>query len=1819
MLTFVNFALALPAFYNDPSGYPQDWPDNMWVPYTYLSEPINDSVNDSNPSSIDAISYVGADDLASIYYYADGKNLFVRWSLAGAPLKKGSGLPYVEYTWHVLIDIDGDGYKEFFITLDGKDGGNQLDDIEVFYSDSNSQSVDNSDIIWRQDSAINWSNPSPGVDGESGKTDDWDKNSNSDIWDFGRTRVTRSLHPDIGEFYFLDLQIPFEALDASQRGGYKFTDSTRFGMAFSTSTNNTDPLNKDFIYEGDYIATSDSPLPFGDNSTVYGETIQKPFFSWVDITDCGPNTEINAAVVDTVILDSTTGELKSSVDKVDFYYYYDRNDNGLADDGSSWMHIGEGALDGALNPWNAYWDTTSIFIGHYLIKGIAFDNQGNSMDSYTQYENGESREIAILNNSCGIEPPSISGTVFEDYDDKGNNFNNNEDFLKSSVNLRLYRETDGVDNFSTGDSYVGSAETDINGEFSFENIVSGVYYIVVDSKSVKPQSLNSGYTDKDTWVEQTYVREYTDGTYIESNKFGGEDPSISDGFNQNSTEVSENHYEHIAKVEVDNTDVNGIDFGFSFNVIVNENDTGDNTQQKIGNQGTLRQFILNANAIEGANKSRFVMMTPPNETSGENSWWKITLQGLLPTLKDDDIAINGTVWNSNNEIVNTNKNSISNIFTGINDTLLDPFLGKEIEVDVNGLNHGIQINGALRTELRNIAFFNGGGNVFDESALIKVMDDSNYLTLADILLGTRADFTQPIGEMLNKSIGVYVKGSRSVNINHLYIANSVYGIFAEGNTKELSITNSVISENSKETVSQNGNGITLLNLGTASNVTLKKLFIENNGGNQYSYETGNGLLIKGTSDGLIENITVKNSASSGISFIGSHSFTISEALCIESRNGPGIRVGKHSSYLNISNSAFEGNAGVAIDLITRERPNNYLNDGINPNDSLINDENSSTGEFGNLGIDHPIITSLNLSNGQLTIEGYIGENSPSEVFAGSRVEFYIAESGQGDYLYNDGLGDERLNPDEPLELTSGPSSGEGSKYLGFLIADENGGFNGTLSVGTDSFGIVTAVTIFDHGNGESSTSEFGPNKGFTYSVSGKIFEDTGSNGSEYATEDILKSNVEVRLYRESDSNGYLSENDVFLNESITTDGTYSFDVESGVYYIVVDSKSVKPDSLNSGYTDNDVWAEQTYVSEYVGGTYVESNKFGGKGPSVSDDFNLNSTEVSENHYEHIAKVEINNEDINNIDFGFSFNVIVNENDTGDNSQQQNGNQGTLRQFILNANAISGANKSRFVMMTPPNETSGENSWWKITLQGLLVEIIDTETEINCEVFDFENNINNTNNAFFGDTTVGKNDVALSGFQGNEIEIDTNKLSYAIKSSAENFVLRNCTFLNGGGNIEDEFAPVIVINNAFIENTTSGIHADGTKPASEYHNNRFGIIAKGISELSHVYIGYSGSGLLVETLDSTLSQLYIKNNAVGSASTDGNGIEFRNAKSLLVNSLISATGENTADYKSGNGVYFNNSADVVINESTIETSAAANLSFSNSSNNFVSNCTIINSLSGPGIRVGMSSNNNYFSKNVYFGNYKMAIDLVDSETLLFDGPTSNDSATSTTANEGIDKPIITGSIADGSIVNIEGYVGLNSGSSVFSGATVEFYEASPGNGDTFNDTGYGEGSGYLGYCTTDVNGNFNTIIDIGTKKIEKITAITLHENNTSEFGPNISISGGYKISGFLFEDDNFNRVKDPSEMGIENVRIELWKKDGDSWSELKSVLTDTEGNFSFDAITGTYRIVEDDGNNYNSPFSGSDPAGYISTTPNSVERVITNNNIMLILGIFRDLK
>lgn len=395
--------------YNDPIGYPGSWPsDSQWIPYTSNGDNVSDSEGGSggdgstggtNPSgSVDIVADYGP----AVSWYSDGSNLYFRMQLAGSPLQAtGTGKPFSSATWNILLDTDGDGYKEFVVHIDGTGGGGQVqpDDIVVIYNDDPTQSftvTGGVDTIWRQDSADN-----PPLDGAAEETADgetgnnvsaWDNDGNTgdDSYDFTRSRVI-----DVnGSVTYLDFQVPLAALDAASRGGPTFTTTTPFAMGFSTSNSNSDPVQKDLAYAGDYTAVADAPFPTGDFVDPTGKTYDDPIIQSFSASGCGPTT------LTTSILDSTMivgGEVVSTA-SAEFYYYYDANSDGVANDtGSGWYWAGDGSPTSGLAPWTLDWDSTTLPVGQYLLKVVASDNQGNVVDSASL----ASPLIEIHNNSCG--------------------------------------------------------------------------------------------------------------------------------------------------------------------------------------------------------------------------------------------------------------------------------------------------------------------------------------------------------------------------------------------------------------------------------------------------------------------------------------------------------------------------------------------------------------------------------------------------------------------------------------------------------------------------------------------------------------------------------------------------------------------------------------------------------------------------------------------------------------------------------------------------------------------------------------------------------------------------------------------------------------------------------------------------------------------------------------------------------------------------------------------------------------------------------------------------------------------------------------------------------------------------------------------------------------------------------------------------------------------------------------------------------------------------------------------------------------------------
>ena len=204
------------------------------------------------------------------------------------------------------------------------------------------------------------------------------------------------------------------------------------------------------------------------------------------------------------------------------------------------------------------------------------------------------------------------------------------------VTVKFYR--DGGDRKPTADDLaIGSAKSNADGVYTFRVDRPGDYWVAVDSRTFGPRG---------AWAEETFgpsgsLCAHPDGTTIttsfEGACFSGRTAAGSDDATSLTTS------EHLALVTLADSSSTRVDFAFSFDAVTSVAD-GD------GVQGSLRQFFLNANAVPGPNRMRFVPLTRAAEQRETTigmppRWWTITLASPLPVVGDGDTVIDGTAYN----------------------------------------------------------------------------------------------------------------------------------------------------------------------------------------------------------------------------------------------------------------------------------------------------------------------------------------------------------------------------------------------------------------------------------------------------------------------------------------------------------------------------------------------------------------------------------------------------------------------------------------------------------------------------------------------------------------------------------------------------------------------------------------------------------------------------------------------------------------------------------------------------------------------------------------------------------------------------------------------------------------------------------------------------------------------------------------------------------------------------------------------------------------------------------------------------------------------
>ena len=884
-----------------------------------------------------------------------------------------------------------------------------------------------------------------------------------------------------------------------------------------------------------------------------------------------------------------------------------------------------------------------------VIDEVRLSNVGRSSQwLVTEYNNQSSPSTFYL---VGAQETAstIAGAVFEDVNYGGGAGRDRaaaSGVPRPGARVELYN---GIGTFTA------FAISDASGVYAFTGLAAGNYTVRVVNATVT--SSRVGYAAALRAV-QTYRTDATSGIAIPmTDHVGGENPSKVDAGNGSTTLAALNTAtttaQSVTAVNVGSADVSGVDFGLNFNTIVNKNDAG---------QGSLRQFMTNASALSNTGLSQaartagidnaIFMLADGTARPGTNAGYASLFVGgvatiaptsALPTITDPAILDAQTQprW--------TLAPIVELSGAGAGDGA-----GLTIRAGSSTVR-GFVIN---RFRRNGIAIQIGGGNTIagnyigvdaSGTAASANQQDGIYIEEApDNLVGgaTPADRNIVSGNM-KSGISVWGTGSTGnvIQGNHVgvnvvgnaAIPNKVDGVGIDGGASGTTVggaaagAGNVISGNS----SADGDGIWIQ--GGSGNVILGNKIGVNAAGNAPIPNGWSGIYIDGSSGNTI-----------GGTGAGEGNVIASSA------SDAGVALVNASQQNAIRGNSIYGNTRLGIDL---------KDDGVTVNDT----NDADTGPNGLLNF--PVLESAHVASGSLSVQGWARP--------GSAIDLYVADPD----LTVFGEGRTFL-----AALTEG-SADDLDAGTGAYANPVNGLNQGSDTTNRFSFSIPVPAGV---GNGTrltatatagGSTSEFCGNLLVLPTIAGRVLEDVDGDGG--LGDAVAAAGVRIRLYADNNNDGIVGAGDAFVVGTVTdAAGAYRLQpdpVVNGVRYLVtVDSVTVAPSAgFNGGWTQGDVWAEQTYGDDPTTSVLDLGPRFGGRNPAVPDRVDPAVTTTAASAYEHLARVDLSQGDVGGVDFGFSFKVITHTLDgpdahTGGNRTRQ----GSLRQLIQNANAMVGEDRGK---------------------------------------------------------------------------------------------------------------------------------------------------------------------------------------------------------------------------------------------------------------------------------------------------------------------------------------------------------------------------------------------------------------------------------------------------------------------------------------------------------------------------------------------------------------
>lgn len=572
--------------------------------------------------------------------------------------------------------------------------------------------------------------------------------------------------------------------------------------------------------------------------------------------------------------------------------------------------------------------TTSFAMGAGAISGRVFDDRMGD---------------GLLDGAIGGgSNPAVAGALVHIFHDDGS----------------IPGSPDATDSEIMGSPFTTAAD----GTFSASSLADGDYWVAVDSTSFGPAG---------TWSEQTWGPNATPApsatTVPTGPRYGGERPAVSDAL----ATVGLPGAEHLAFVALSGAAVGGFDFGFSFNVVTRTGAGGtedDHADPGRTVQGSLRQFLVNANTMPGANLMRFVPMTAPNAADA-GPIHQIIVTDPLPAITGDDTTIDGTTYGPTGAVLDPNPGALSSpaASIGVSGLAAPSTARPDLVLTGNGVGVGLAVNGAEDVTIRKLG-------LLGFSTVAVALTDSEDALVEDNVIGAAAD----PGSGFRNGIGIEITDGEEGTIDGNTIANNgSVGINVPTGADEWTITGNDI----------NGNGI---ENGWADQVRLV-------GGDDFTiagnhirngYQIGIEIRVAVRSVS-VDNNTIEGNGAGGNELAGIRNINeLAQAMTVSGNvitgnAGPGVLISRDGasvgapSLMTITGNRFGGNGGLAIDLTTSEA-GRIAGDGPNP----LSGNGCGTGTEANAGVDRPVLSAAAAPGPYLRVTG---TGCP-----GTTVEFYTA-------------------------------------------------------------------------------------------------------------------------------------------------------------------------------------------------------------------------------------------------------------------------------------------------------------------------------------------------------------------------------------------------------------------------------------------------------------------------------------------------------------------------------------------------------------------------------------------------------------------------------------------------------------------------------------------------------------------------------------------------------------------------------------------------------------------------------------------------------------